>query len=359
MQLVQVLLVLLSNVLLFFLVIFLDLLDPDSLLFCFKLQDLVFIEALKRLLVAECALKVVQHVLSLRRASTYWNNDFSRVLVGHGIRFTLVLQNNRVVGLGTPSGVGRSRQLILSVLGFTMFARCFFLFFAYLLYRWRGRFGFLKNSWHIKTFFFTFVRVRPLLSFFWLYFFVVVWRSLTFFQFCSTIKFILISHLWSNMNLGPWLEVEITYIYLQGRLFRSRLLHAAHVWTSVGSVLAGSMITGDGSLALGTGIDTRACRRPLHHSLFLSRELRIDNLDTRINWTLATHSCCIELIMMFSLIWTCRLWPLLLPVIPSKVLIFGLLVTRVVTWILLTSKKRSLPLLQYFIVWSLVRIATF
>ena len=85
MQLVQVLLVLLSNVLLFFLVIFLDLLDPDSLLFCFKLQDLVFIEALKRLLVAECALKVVQHVLSLRRASTYWNNDWVMVFQDHDV----------------------------------------------------------------------------------------------------------------------------------------------------------------------------------------------------------------------------------------------------------------------------------
>ena len=59
MQLVQALLVLLSNVLLLFFVIFLDLLDPDSLLFCFKLQNLVLIEALKCLLVAECALEVV------------------------------------------------------------------------------------------------------------------------------------------------------------------------------------------------------------------------------------------------------------------------------------------------------------
>jgi len=53
MKLIDTFLMLLANIFLLFLVVLFNLFDSNPFLFCFELQNLVFIQALQRLLVAK------------------------------------------------------------------------------------------------------------------------------------------------------------------------------------------------------------------------------------------------------------------------------------------------------------------
>jgi len=166
-QRVNTLLVLWTKALLFFLASFFDLFDANSFLLSLELKDLVFIQTLQGLLIAECALEAMKHVLGLRWLNSCGDDNLSRVLVRHCMWLALVVKHKWVSRLGATSWIGRSWQLVdLTVIAlfFVGLPGRFLLFLGRLFGGGRGGFRLLEHRRHIEPFVFTFVRVKsPLL----------------------------------------------------------------------------------------------------------------------------------------------------------------------------------------------------